>query len=520
MKQNRGNPLDVAIVGGGVSGLYAAWRLAADSEGVNRNIALYEASDRLGGRLWSVRLRSENAIPAELGGMFFSDGQSLVYDLCTKKLALETESVTPRPDFAYLRSKRFRISEFEKPGVPPYELKPDEQGLPYHQLLFSALERILPDLKSHWPFNADGTFAGLVKYLQTTRYEGRPLYQWGFWNLLAKSMSNEAYLCLRDIVSSFALFSNWNAYDACLSLLGDMKSGWHRLPGGYQELPDALAGELPDLGVSIRMNSPVSSLAAAEDGLLKLTIENADSMKTALARRVILALPKAALSSLAERSSALQDSSLASSLDATKAEAACKIFLTFDKPWWRDIPDGPGKIAADSYAVSHTDLPMRQCYYLGCDESTGEGLMLASYSDGQSVPFWSALMNPDGHEHQLTSDVPEPARREIGRQLSEMHGTDIPNPKSGIFVNWSVAPYGGGWHAWQPGWQSYTVMASLRRPDPDGNISICGEAISAYQGWVEGALTSAELLLQEQFGLSSPEWLSSDDWLTPYRDLA
>lgn len=508
---------DVAIVGAGVAGLYTAWRLSHADGGGEKSIAVYESTDRTGGRLWSVRLRGEDAIPAELGGMFFSDRQHIVFDLCTRELGLKTESVKPRPDFAYLRSKRFRISDFDQPGVPPYHLAPDEQGLPYHQLLFQALQRILPDLEQHWPFDSNGTYADLVQYLRNASLEGRPLYQWGFWNLLARALSNEAYLCLRDIVSSFALFSNWNACDACLSLLGDAHGTWHRLSDGYQELPDSLSRKLEAAGVPIHLESGLVGLEEHGDELIELALADRHGDSRVLARQVILALPKAALACLADKSQLLRGSDMVEHLKATQPEPACKIFLTYDSPWWRDVPDGPGRIASDAYAVSHTDLPMRQCYYLGCDDATGDGLLLASYSDGQSVPFWAALMSPDGRSG-LTSDVPEVARKEITRQLSEMHGVEIPPAKSGIFVNWQSEPYGGGWHAWQPGWQSQQMMKSLQRPFDDKAVYVCGEAISAYQGWVEGALTSAEILLRDQFGLRQPDWLSSSEGLYPYTD--
>jgi protoporphyrinogen oxidase len=39
--------IDVAVVGGGVSGTYAAWRLASHHK--SSKIRLYELSDRIGG---------------------------------------------------------------------------------------------------------------------------------------------------------------------------------------------------------------------------------------------------------------------------------------------------------------------------------------------------------------------------------------------------------------------------------------------------------------------------------------
>ena len=41
--------LDIAIVGGGVSGAYSAWRLQQE-RGATESIALFEYSDRIGGR--------------------------------------------------------------------------------------------------------------------------------------------------------------------------------------------------------------------------------------------------------------------------------------------------------------------------------------------------------------------------------------------------------------------------------------------------------------------------------------
>ena len=42
---------DYAIVGGGISGIYSAWRLQAAYPA--KSIALFESSNRLGGRLRS-----------------------------------------------------------------------------------------------------------------------------------------------------------------------------------------------------------------------------------------------------------------------------------------------------------------------------------------------------------------------------------------------------------------------------------------------------------------------------------
>jgi len=220
------NRFDTLIVGGGISGLYAAWRLIGAGRDP-KSLAVLEASDRLGGRLWSDWLHEQASLPAELGGMFFNDEQPLTFGLCDRVFGLEKESITPRPEFAWLRATRFRVDAFADPNVMPYQLAPEEAGLPYQQLLLLAVDRIAPDIRQYWPFDPDRHRDESLDYLRTLEFDGRPLYQWGFWNLLARVLSNEAWLALRDMVSSHTLFANWNGFDALAALVLEQAGDWY-----------------------------------------------------------------------------------------------------------------------------------------------------------------------------------------------------------------------------------------------------------------------------------------------------
>ena len=68
-------------------------------------------------------------------------------------------------------------------------------------------------------------------------------------------------------------------------------------------------------------------------------------------------------------------------------------------------------------------------------------------------------------------------------------------------------PYGGGWHEWKAGYRLDEIMCRMRKPVRGQDIFIVGEAYSFGQGWVEGALDTAESTLEEFFGLPQPEWL-------------
>src|SRR3954449_6882386 len=113
--------LDVAVVGGGVSGAYSAWRLQQE-KGATSRVALFEYSDRIGGRLYTVTLPGLPHVKAEVGGMrYIPDSHIMVADLVTH-LKLPTKVFpmggAPPPkgpgancNLFYLRGKHLRLHE-------------------------------------------------------------------------------------------------------------------------------------------------------------------------------------------------------------------------------------------------------------------------------------------------------------------------------------------------------------------------------------------------------------------------
>ena len=104
---------------------------------------------------------------------------------------------------------------------------------------------------------------------------------------------------------------------------------------------------------------------------------------------------------------------------------------------------------------------------------------------------------------------------EVNRQLAEMHDLDfVPSPYSAAYMDWGDDPYGGGWNSWNIGVQAESVSRAIVQPEAEEPVYICGEAYSHYQGWVEGALATAEDMLQNRFGVPSPSWYKPD-WEQP-----
>ena len=98
---------------------------------------------------------------------------------------------------------------------------------------------------------------------------------------------------------------------------------------------------------------------------------------------------------------------------------------------------------------------------------------------------------------------------EVDSELREIHHVRYtPTPYAAAYVDWSVDPYGGGANYWNIHARSPDVIPRMTQPVPPLPVYVCGEAYSRRQTWVEGALETAEMILQQKFGLPKPEWVS------------
>ncbi|HEX2691313.1 MAG TPA: FAD-dependent oxidoreductase, partial [Kofleriaceae bacterium] len=272
---------------------------------------------------------------------------------------------------------------------------------------------------------------------------------------------------------------------------------------------------------------------------------------------VILALPQHAIKRLdieEEKNGSMTRISLPRWVDWVQPHRLFKLFLVYKKAWWIGDPN-PDMATGRIY----TDLPLRQVFYFSPDwmqrhssvqsNSSDHAMIMASYSDAQHVAYWAPTLgevdgrfirffNEPGMEsnrHPYSSVPPdiwasERLIEKVQQQLSVLHGNkQIPKPLFGIFKDWGAPPFGGGWHTWsvndRPSNTEYHKLAQ--------QLYQCGEAYSDEQGWVEGALKSAERLIfhlehemqneisDESTALPNPHFKqsSSDNWMSNIEDL-
>ena len=164
-------------------------------------------------------------------------------------------------------------------------------------------------------------------------------------------------------------------------------------------------------------------------------------------------------------------------------------------------------------------------------------MLMASYDDGVNIGFWDSFRPRRGRDWRPEArNVPEPEWyageddeaggtaqanadeagdwreyrapksmvREVKRQLAIIHGLAYtPNVLSASFKDWGDDPFGGGWNSWNIGVRSPDVKKKIIQPVAGVPVYICGEAYSDAQGWVEGALQTADMMLEDKdkFGL-------------------
>lgn len=525
--------LDCAIVGGGVSGLYAAWRLAGAwpvAGGSGRPpFAVYEMSDRLGGRLETVSAGGTTS-KVELGAMRFWKGQRLVSSLFDK-FGIAAEPF-PSDDLksAFLRGVRLQPADFSSGQNLPYRLSGEEAGKGPADLLFYTLQKIVPN-------------AFTLTDAEWTQVKQRDdLSRLGFWNVASAVLSSEGYQLLFDGFGIESALSNWNAGEALQLVAAGGRAftgpvgeaGLFRPSDGWSELPRKLGAAFEAQGGTVALSRRLVSLAYTQhhgDGVFELGFaEGHDSRDDQIvarcrARRVILALPKHALSVL-RTVPLLGAPSFRYLLESVEAVAAFRLYFVYAQPWWT--------AAFGEHGYSVTDLPVRQVFYgmgLGGSVADNDRILMASYADFDPYQFWRPLIEypPElwtktlalhRREETVVSPAAELPPADITatvveraiEQLRALHGLpDIGKPQACLYKDWGA--YGGAWHAWKAGVPVGEFIPAIRHPLGSMPLFICGEAYSRMQGWVEGALSSVEKTLEgEPFRLDRPDWLTPADY--------
>ncbi|MGN6212748.1 flavin monoamine oxidase family protein [Parafilimonas sp.] len=551
---------DIAIVGGGTSGIYTAWRMLLEADSSPKlkewkekrgrlKIGIFEKSKRIGGRILSAKAPGLPDVVCEIGGMRFVSSQQLVQGLVQNKLKLPVheQTVDDPHNLILLRGKYLRENQLSDPDVLPYQFTDEEtqwlksgNNNAASNFLGYAIEKLLPDILKH-------IGPGLRDYLDAQTIDGIPLYKHGFWNVIAPYLSHEAYRIAVTTVGYDCLGFNTNAVDAICEYF-DFTPGvkYYLLNEGYESVFWILQKQFVQHGGEVIMEKSLTSFDSnkLEDGSDGVCLHFEKQTQPISARAVVLAMPRRSLELLEQKGPVL-DPQLAPHfqflLNSVAPIHLYKMFIAYNEPWWEKEGVAIGR--------SLTDIPIRQCYYWGTEgkqegaDPNNTNAILMVYNDALSSDFWGGLRHiPLGPgdakledspmafkpktnllhtaaakqsewDNRLNANwkkcvAPKAMVKEMHRQLMILHNvTDAPEPLEAAFVDWGDDPFGGAVHFWNPGYQSSKILKEMIQPVEGCPCYICGEAYSTNQTWVEGALQTAELVLRK-FDISEPDWIT------------
>ncbi|WQF84752.1 Putative flavin amine oxidase, FAD/NAD(P)-binding domain superfamily [Colletotrichum destructivum] len=451
------NEFDIIVVGGGFSGVMAAY----DATQAGHKTLVLEARHRIGGRSQTQALHSAPDKLVELGATWINKiTQPVSYALC-EQFGLETAEQYTTGDV---------ISQIANGTVHRTPQTLNQTGEPSPVDLFNGLMATAANNTDiynfdEFPEDEDVTLAEWVAKQGLWDEPGVKEAAGSLTSALVGRMPHElgAHYILDYIKSGKGLVS--------LSTEGEFGAQSLKIKKGTSAITDALVGTMEE--GSVKVNSPVNRVVQlGGEGVLVTTVHG----QRYKARKVIIAIPTNTYSRI----------HFTPPLPASKRGLAtktmpgiyAKVILSYPAPWWREA-GLVGKVFSEvgpiSFGWETSDIETEQ-------------YSLAFFVAGDFAAAW----------HELTDLGREEA---IVEHLVTLVGSELADEARNLTeynaVEWTKEEYlwGGPTSSMGPGMlRKYGV--SLR--ESFGNLHFGGgETAFEWKGYLEGALTSGKRVAKE-----------------------
>lgn len=497
---------DVLICGAGISGLYCAKKILEDAARLERDITvgIIESSDRIGGRIRTRRFPEFPGTPVELGPMRYLENHHLVSSLVAE-YSLETHPFISGSDSMYfLRGESF-TPDHDLSSQLKYALRKEEMGKTPSQLLEYAIDKVIPR-KTWQHLRSNSSDCSNIQQLDWLEKIDINI---GLKDFLLSILSEEAFCFIKDGSGYDSSFENWNAREAICHIIKDflLQPDSFMITDGFEALSKALEADILSLGGKIYLNANLNTFDTKQSGCttsVQCQIFYRDNKQYEVsAKKLILAVPQKSLLPIAKNSPDFSSPQVIELLHTVSPQPAVKVFFSYKEAWWKRLPERCETIT--------TDIPLRKIYYQLHEteiEKQAGGVLLVTYADMEKFDFWNEFIDNDCNEETC---APPKMQQAITEMLSELHGIDVPSPVDSKVIRWSSDYAGAAYHAWNPGVNCTKIMQEIAKPVDDIPVFICGESYSKYQCWIEGALSSAEFILDNYFSDDYDEWIQNND---------
>lgn len=451
----------VGIVGGGISGLYSALLLLREGH----DVTVYEASNRLGGRIYTHRfasLAADEDVYFEAGAMRIprSALHQRVYHLIrylnthgvsADKIELIPYVLEHENNYAFVQNRKVKIDDSDLGR---------RHGLPERFQDKSARE-LLGEVVTPWvdllQKDFDSGFAQLLAYDELSfRAYLRIIAKWPYEVIefveLILSQTNQYHLSFTEIIMQTLDF--------------DTKK-WATIKGGMSRLVQGAANLIGKQNISL--NSPVHRIIEGSDNRITLeTCGTVSQSKTFDA--VIVAIPPAALQAITERPT--WEFMKEQSVRSAHYEPLYKMGIHFRTRFWEHgtRPCFGGQ--------SMTDLRFRWIVYPSNDlGATGSGVLLL-YSWMTDASRWQTLSRDERIKLAL---------HDLQRFFADTKVSVYKEYVEAFDIHWSCQSAAGD-AMFLPGQFSRFHKVAGRN---EGNIYFAGEHLSRHHTWIAGAIDSA-----------------------------
>jgi monoamine oxidase len=445
------SPPRIVVVGAGLAGLTCAYRLKQ----AGLRAGVYEASDRVGGRCWSIRDFAGGQI-AEHGGELIDQGHTAIRQLA-QSLGLSLDNLLAgepngTEDFYYFDGQAYSFEEAtDDLKTIGQQIHKDTSAASYPTQYNLSTERgrqldqmsITDWINAYVPGGMSSKLGQLLDVAYNIEYGAECSVQ---------SSLNFLYLIGYTGPGQLRVFGKSNEK--------------YHVRGGNDQIPTLLAQALQG---QINLGSALTSIRRNSDGTYQLSFKlSGGGTSTVTADRVVLALPFSILRTL-DYSKAGFSNLKKTAIQELGMGTNSKLHVQFSDRYWNAIGNN-GNTYADTGYQNTWDVTRSQ---------PGDSGILVDYTGGNvGASFGSGT--PTSRAQQFLAQI-EPVLPGI---TSHWNGQATVDYWTGY--QWTK----GSYSYWKVG--QYTKFGGIEGVQ-EGNVHFCGEHTSVdFQGYLNGGVETGQ----------------------------